>query len=398
MIYIAKENQLTWFQDLVPDCFPDNLPAGISLHIRSGTVGVYADGVVGSLLLKTGETLTIEPKIGTANFLRMLFLAEGSQELLAAELTESVAYSSTDDETFMGLLVRSFLRAVNVILVRSPTWHRNLELVYSNSATGKVDYLKTTIRIAQGRSEPVASSLRLRTLDSAEHRILNAALRAVENGLSDSSRSDWRDLRHKWTKRITSRMPTMADLDFVKRELASRTYQGSRGYYEKALVLALAILGANGLGYDNRAQIEADSHLMNSAQVYEAYLRRTIQKISAPRGDVVTGPDALLMSLYEDGSHPIRPDIIIWRSGKPTLLLDAKYKLPSSGDHYQMHAYLGRFGLARGVLISPELNESDPQIKHFRQPDGFEVVEIRVKLSDLDAVEAMLEAVVNRFA
>jgi hypothetical protein len=55
---------------------PKGLPPQIRPFRRGNRVGLEIDTLVGSVPLRNGDTLQIKPKVGTANFLRMLLDAE----------------------------------------------------------------------------------------------------------------------------------------------------------------------------------------------------------------------------------------------------------------------------------------------------------------------------------
>ena len=147
-------------------------------------------------------------------------------------------------------------------------------------------------------------------------------------------RNDFTHVYERWLSRFPRSRNLIADLDYVGHGFALMQYGGARDYYRSALMLALVILGNSGLGFGEGSIIQGDSVLLNTADVFERYLRNVIARAHAELGYVVSKGGVRTMSLYTDGSRDVIPDIVVSRGGSVRLIADAKYKQPDSSDHY----------------------------------------------------------------
>jgi 5-methylcytosine-specific restriction enzyme subunit McrC len=398
MLRSIIEGQIAWLPGLTIGDLPQPLPGGMYVHAKGSLLGLEAQGVAGSIPLRNGETLQITPKIGQVNFLRMLFLAEGSQGNLRREYDEFVALSVEDDESLNTLVARQLMVSVAKILHQSPMIGRVERKRRGVFACGRIDPMKTAMNIAAGRIDPVEFVCRERTTDIPENRVVSEAICRASLMLSMEDRVKYGGVIDKWNKRFPRSNRISSDLIRVEEGFSSSKYGGPRGYYNKALMLAQIILGSFGVGAGGAPSIEGDAALLNTADVFERYLRATIASRYADRGYVVTKGGGSMQSLYTDGSYEIEPDIVVQRDGRVVLIADAKYKTPTSSDHYQMNAYLGALGISSGVLLCPSMTIGGVQVKDYSTGRGRFVHEAFLPMNNPVSTEEFLAALVERFA
>ena len=67
----------------------------------------------------------------------------------------------------------------------------------------------------------------------------------------------------------------------------------------------------------------------------------------------------------------MRPDVTVYRDGRPTLVVDAKWKrpagAPSPADLYQMLAYCTALGVGRAVLVYPGRRDGVKRSRYIRR-------------------------------
>jgi len=398
MIIRAKENELTWLDELNFDAIPQNLPNGIKIHQRGKLIGVEAQGLVGSLPLLNGDTLHITPKVGSVNFLRLLFRAGGNQKNLLAEYESFVQYFLDPESQVDFLVAKNLLVAADEIIRRSPLQERVSRRTRGPYLQGRIETVATSLNIARFQDDPVVSHVKRKTVDIPENRVLTEAVIRAWIIVQDKDISNsLQTIKDRWTRRFPRSRNIIEDLDNVERGFSSGRYGGSRDYYRKALMLAQVILGSQGLGLHEGATVDGSAFLLNTADVFEKYIRNTIAESHLDSGYLVSKGGIGSLSLYTDGSFMLEPDVFVSKSGRPILIADAKYKKPDSGDHYQMQVYLRAHGISSGLLISPSFDGTDVNIKEYATSDKIIVREAYLPMQNLASTEDFLASVVSRF-
>ena len=257
-----------------------------------------------------------------------------------------------------------------------------------------LQHMKDTLHISAAEEAAVLidKPLDVTCADIAENRVL-AAAGWVAAGLV-SERADlepWQSsLVFKWRKAFHRPDSLRGDLAETARGLANGEYGGPRGHYVHALTLARLILGQAGMSQEGRTRVMGDALLVNSATLFEEYVRSVLARACKAMGLTVTKGGSPVQTLYDDGSFGLVPDIRISRGLSTLALGDAKYKEPDSGDHYQMAAYMRSYGVSRAFLLCPDYGDAREAVTRRRAPDGRSVLEIRLPLWDLDASEELL--------
>lgn len=397
MIRKATEGEITWIPGLAPSDIPSPLPRGITVHLRNDEVGVEAQGLVGAIPLRNGDTLQIIPKIGPVNFLRLLFKAEGIQRDLEREYDEFVAYSVEDDENIDSIVARQLFICAEEIMKRSPKCGRIKQRRVGLYAAGQLDVVSTVLNIACRKPEPVVCYVKERTEDIPENRVITEAAVRAWPILNEASQGELGSVHNRWIRYFSRSEDLGADMETVEQGFARGKYGGPRDYYRKALMLAQTVLGSNGIGFSDAATIEGDAVLLNTADIFEKYLRNVVSDAYTDAGYVVTKGGVGITSLYTDGSFELQPDIVISRDGRNLLIADAKYKVPDAGDHYQMVTYLSAIGVSRGLLLSPLFDGDDIEVREYATANMTVVREVYLPMTNLKHTEAFLGKVIEQF-
>jgi 5-methylcytosine-specific restriction endonuclease McrBC regulatory subunit McrC len=398
MIRQALEGATTWLPGLTASDIPYPLPSGVTIHVRGSEVGIEIQGLAGAIPLLNGDTLQILPKVGRVNFLRLLFRAEGSQRDLEREYEDFVSYSVDSEQNIDSIVARQLLHSAAEIMKRSPQKGRAARRREGLFAAGRMDVMETALNIARRKQEPVSYYIKERTVDIAENRVLTEAVGRAWALLDSDNRVELRWAHDRWLDRFPGSRNLTLDMEEVERGFAEGRYGGSRDYYRRALMLAQIILGSAGLGFSEAAAVEGDAILLNTPDIFERYLRNVVSAAYSEAGYVVTKGGLGVTSLYTDGSFELEPDIVISRDGRTVLIADAKYKLPTAADHYQMHTYLAAHGVKRGLLLAPLYEGEEVLTREYATSDRTVVREIFLPMNDLDTTEEYLGKMIERFA
>ena len=158
------------------------------------------------------------------------------------------------------------------------------------------------------------------------------------------------------------------------KEIQNIRYSKLNIYYKKVMGLSSLILKSQSKNSDATSNNnDSFSYFLDIAELWENYLLKVLQRHLT--GYHIYSPNEEGgISLFDDGSREIRPDIIIERAGQVVAVLDAKYKWYSqigryadynhavSRDNlYQMSTYMYHYSKEKekiiGLFISPVVQE-----------------------------------------
>ena len=229
--------------------FPQPLPSAIAVRLRPGAtadadVGIYPEGVVGAIPLRSGGTVQILPKIGMVDFFSLFMRAGGFGGDLRREFQEFVSYSVGDQANIGSLAARQLLFAAADVLRLSPHVGRVKRRSEGVFAIGRLDVQGTAFNTATRRQHPAVFWTRERTHDVPENRVLTEAIIRSMIMLSHQDREELAVVHDRWVSRFPPSRHIEVDLEWVARRFASDGYGGSRDYYRRALMLAQIVLGS----------------------------------------------------------------------------------------------------------------------------------------------------------
>ncbi|MBA4294326.1 hypothetical protein C0431_15305 [bacterium] len=397
MILKATEGMVTWLPGVLLSDLPKGLPPSIRCHSRSGVLGIEPQGVVGTFPLSTGASIHILPKIGKANFLKLLARAQGLGEQAIRDFDTYVQYTDDSEANLDALLCRRLLACVDAILRLSPESARRRITRAGLYAVGRIVPDKTAQRLALHDAQPVVCEYRERTTDTPENRLLTEAIVRAWPLLTPSDQATFRRTYCKWIRLFPRSATLWLDCQQIDEKLARNSYGRSRDYYREALLAARILLSAEGIGFDGKQTVVGDALLINSADVFEKFVRRALQEAYSSQGLVVKKGASTPISLYHGGQFELIPDIVISKDVRVLLLADAKYKAPDASDHYQMQAYLTAFGCRRGLFICPAYNDEPESVKEFQTSTGTIVSELYLPMGSIKRAEQLLSGTLQRF-
>lgn len=391
-----REGQPTWIPGVRLRDLPHPLPSRIRLFCRADELGIEAQGLVGSIHLGNGDTLQILPKVGEANFLRMLFRSLASQVDFNRQFRDLVPYGVEDAESVAVLAARQLVRAADTVLRGGPSTSRLRVVKRVSSAGGQVLPAPTALALARHEPDPVVTRMRTRSHDTSENRVILHALKMAASLLRSPERREALETQDRWERRVCHERMRLDDILLTRQRIARSWYAGPRGYYSPAVTLALVLLGSLGMTLSKEATLEGEAFLLDSADVFEEYVRRVIADHYGRVGCIVSKGGSVSRTLYQDGSFGIAPDVVIERQATILLVGDAKYKEPTSDDHYQMLSYLMTMGADLGVLLTPNGRGGRPQLSCHKTYERFTTIVADLPVNDLDATEDFLADVVDR--
>lgn len=167
--------------------------------------------------------------------------------------------------------------------------------------------------------------------------------------------------------------------DISVNEIKNIRYSKLNIFYKKVMELSSLIIKNQSKSTNSKSSInDSFSYFLDISELWENYLLKLLQK-NLPQYEIYSPNTKGGISLFEDGSREIRPDIIIKRDDKIVAVLDAKYKrynkigkysdfdnAVSRDDLYQMVTYLYHYGNEKdeilGLFISP-IKESEEELK-----------------------------------
>lgn len=390
MIWKIIENELTWLEGFLFDFIPENLNSKIKIVKKGSLLGITADGVIGSIALSNGDTLQISPKVGAFNFFRMLLTCEELYSDIIADYISLVNFTSTDLQSPTRLIIPSFVKSLKYLTKQGLLSDRIKVKTKGSFAQGEIELLKTSLNIHRKKYDEIYYSTRKREYDTPENRILSNAAKLVLNQYPNDLNSADLSFIKNWAKRATGKAPQKNDLAEVNTKILRKKYQGSRGYYINALILAKILLTGVGFAQGDYEEIQAGNFLINSSSLFEEYLRKVLIKGLVNKGYFALKGGNPPEFLYTDTSFKLSPDITLYKGTNPALIADAKYKIPDAKDHYQIISYIQSYRVENGVIFFPIYDKGKHSITIKSTNKGLKVYLISLPLMDLDLTEEIV--------
>lgn len=373
------ERSTTWLRDFEPAWLPESASAYLRVFTRAnGDVGVEVGPWVGAVALENGSVLRVRSKFGEADFLRMLAKSTG----VSLKFGGDVAYGDSGADAPMAVIARSFVESLRDIEGQGRLFNWRTTPYVGASRPRGVNWPRTARRVALKSSEPFVGDMLERSVDSPEERVLRlAATRLI---------AEARDLEldpgvlDRW--RSTELGDPRSDLRAISERLATPGYYSARGYYESALRLATMLLGLGGLTEETEADISGRAFLVDSDNLFEAYIRATLFESMRDDGYVVEKARPGELHLFDNRRSSMEPDILVSRGSALVALGDIKHKEPDQSDYYQLYAYMRLYGLEKSFVFyaaaDPGRSETTSKTR-----DGLALTFVPLPIADLDELE-----------
>ncbi|MDA2805062.1 McrC family protein [Nocardiopsis suaedae] len=211
-----------------------------------------------------------------------------------------------------------------------------------------------------------------------ENRVLLTAARRLASlpGVSRSTSSFLRGIEED----LSELVPLAPDEPFPQWKPSSR----NRGF-EPVLHLAETILRGDSANHEGRGQVPVDGFLFNPETFFEKFIDARIDERLGP-GRKTKAQDRS-HRLDHLGRVTLRPDTVVYESGRPVAVVDAKYKdldskgNPAKNDLYQMVAYCAALGVTSGHLVYAFGDVAKGHEEYFVEASGITVHIHSVELS-----------------
>ncbi|MER6639569.1 restriction endonuclease [Streptomyces microflavus] len=124
--------------------------------------------------------------------------------------------------------------------------------------------------------------------------------------------------------------------------------------YAPALRLAELLLSGRSIQPERGAPVPADGFLLDLPRVFERFVAVTLGEALARHGIRCAQHD--VHRLDEADRSPLRPDLVLYREGRPVSVIDTKYVFlrataPPADHLHQLLAYCTALGLSHGHLV-----------------------------------------------
>ncbi|MEU6353403.1 restriction endonuclease [Streptomyces sp. NPDC047072] len=330
--------------------------------------------------------LRLRPKIAVRDLLFLLSYAPGDPWR-----PEPVTAAAADDllPAVADLLARSARRTLEGgVLHGYRTVEEDLSLLRGRIRTA--DQLRRV-----GLPLPVAVSYDDHTPDIAENRVLLAALLLAARlpGVPGTTR---RALRHLADHLTGVRPPRAGE------PLPKWTPSRLNSRYTHALGLAELVLAGRSVRPEGGEPAAVDGFVLDMPDVFERFVERAL-------GDALAGYRVRCAAqetrhrLDEAGRVRFRPDLVLYRAGRPVSVVDAKYAFlrtaaPRVEHLYQLLGYCTALGLPRGHLVYAGASEGGAK-DHVIRRSGVTVTAHAVDLGrPPQALSAAFSALAARIA
>ena len=226
------------------------------------------------------------------------------------------------------------------------------------------------------------------TIDIAENRLLRGAADMLLGlpSVAPNVRARLRGLRQ-----------VLADVSPLLRGARLPGWQPSRlnQRYQVALWLAELLLHDNALD-QSPGSVRVSGFLVDMAKVFEDFLTTTLTRALEERGGICRAQDPV--DLDADRRVRMNPDLVWYQKGRPSAVIDAKYKAEKpagfpNADVYQLLAYCTALRLVDGHLVYAKGNE--PTVTHEIRNAG---ITIHAHALDLSLPPAILLSRVDGLA
>lgn len=133
--------------------------------------------------------------------------------------------------------------------------------------------------------------------------------------------------------------------------------------YRHALRLAELLLSARSVRPDGEASMTVDGFVLDMPKVFEGFLEDTLRAALSPQGIRCAAQEGH-HRLDEAGQVRFRPDLVLYRGGRPVSVVDAKYAhldtTPRTEHMFQLLAYCTALGLRQGHLVYAAASQGAP--------------------------------------
>jgi 5-methylcytosine-specific restriction enzyme subunit McrC len=330
-------------------------------------------GFAGAIAMPGGRTLEVLPKIGSLGdpAMRSLLMRMLSAADVAPSLEEAAA-NYADSPT----VIEAYLRFASDLALQQV----RMGLVHT--------YRRTDQRIAVVRGRLLVAKQFARLPERFDAHLVRtddflpdtAVNRIIKAGVQWVARNTHVTATAAKCREAVMRMDAVADFVGSPQALSHALRpQGVRAALDRRhirLAPLLKVLGllTDGLGAAPEAGVDAPGPtlMFDMSKVFEALLAGRLRRV-LPDCDI---NEQATHRFDLDGRFMLRPDLVVRQRGRPTLVLDAKWKRIGHGDDLvaadlrQAFAYARMLGVKNAALVFPKMDSDMPALREVRVADG----------------------------
>lgn len=367
---------------------------------QTGRIELETGPYIGIFPLLNGEFIKIVPRGGARAVGRMLMVAEGLGSAVSSEFERLVhmGYDTNLADDWEAVLRRAFVYSLLEIEKNGLRTARMMCNRRTGFIRGRVAVPSTLLSLGRQEVNPIHCTYKERIRDTPEHRLLASAAHLLLRTAADTH--SLAPVLIRWASSTPRARADHSDIEEVARRLDSGAYAGPRAYYIAALVAARLLLAGDGIALDTEQTVLGEAFLINTASLFERYVRAIIAKALAIYGLVTEKGSTPVRSLFKDGSCELLPDIVISDKRGPILVLDAKYKPeddPAADDYYQIAIYANTYKLSKAALVLPSMGTAPSRLVK-TTTQGTRIVVLRMPLDKWETTEVWLAEEALRLA
>ncbi len=340
---------------------------------KSGSYQLRTNSWVGELTLP-GIHISILPKVGALNVLKMLLMGDGEATPLEVDSLNRIQSDNPFD-----LLAEILCSEIDII--RSSGFLRDYRSREANVTfvRGQVQPFKDMVA-----NQPFRTGIYSRFFEYSLNTEWNQAIRWALDNLS-------KVVTEGMFARVTGTTRTIEEIklvpfcpDFSPPE---RQHQYRRAMYCVSLVRRFLTTGMGSFG------LAGQGMLVDMNKVFEGYIRETLRRDLGKHGFAVLDKSSAGRELAE--GIKMYPDLVFARKGEVVFLGDCKYKVDwrPNQDAYQMLAYMEGYQEVKNVVvIHPTSSTESYTLSKLGMPRGRTIFGIGVNTHSLLEGREWIEA------
>ncbi|MCW0196819.1 hypothetical protein [Sphingopyxis sp.] len=327
------------------------------LQFQGGRVIITAGKYIGLIPLTPNISVEVRPKLPVSNLAHILDHARAS--LGSVALDRVYELGGDQGSTILEFLLSNLLSALREVQARGylKTYVRRSE---AGLPRGRILVGQTVKSLwSRGERHRVATEAFEQTVDVSPNRAIKQALECAMVALRRAMpESPVLKRANRFFVEFPRTVTNFRNSDLVAcaELLRSRSLPASRDYYYRPLEIATLILSRASVSLEHTGgNVELETFVLDFEDVFERYLRRTLQ-LRAPDPFVVKdGNGDGARPLYDDRPEPpAHPDIVVKHAQWPPLIVDAKYKnKPDRADVNQVVTYAACYRTNTVILAYP---------------------------------------------
>jgi 5-methylcytosine-specific restriction enzyme subunit McrC len=335
--------------------------------IEVGRYWIKARSFVGVIILPTGRTLSIYPKIAIPTLFALIARVYDPNQ----EIFNNLPHPYTTVETLFEFIVSFFASHVEDLIARGLLRGYQSEIEESQAIRGRL-LISEPLPPRPGLYDRHWCSYRHFTPDIFENRILLWTAYSLRQ---------WQYTDQHLSTRLYRLQHALADvqLDQNARILYDQLrFHRLNDFYQPALTLAKLLL--DHLSFTGTQGSEPFfAFMIDMNLLFQQYLTAVLKEELQKFGYQVNEQEHHMLDFNDQ--IWVRPDLIIYRGQKPCLIIDAKYKLSAAlEDIYQMIAYCHALNHNQAILIHPASEDAPTGMLDIRGPGHIKVKYLQLNL------------------